>query len=234
MQVLLQADWQVSEHAKEHVCLHCCEQELHDVLDVPSHPVEQLVLHPPLQVVEHPVEHVPVHVEEQPLPHPPVHPLPQEVEQPDEQLLPHEEVQLVLHPPEHDPMQPLLQPLVQVPVQLVHPLDSEVPEHELEQFDEQSEVQSVQVTFFVQLVNTGNALDIARMPITGKAFLVASLKNSLLVFKYLFSIVLVINDCNKQDLLARLPLPGQSVFFVSDLMIYIRHCTNNYSSLHNL
>ena len=93
----------------------------------------------------------------------------------------------MLHPPEQDPVQPLLQPLVQVPVQLVHPLDSDVPLHELEQLDEQYDVQSVQSSF-VQLVSMGNALDIASMPITGKAFFAASLKNSLLFCKSLFFI----------------------------------------------
>lgn len=84
-----------------------------------------------------------------------------------------------LHPPE------------QVLEQLEHPLDSEVPVHELEQLDEQYDVQSVQLSF-VQLVSMGNALDIARMPITGKAFFAASLKNSLLFCKSLLFMFLVL------------------------------------------
>lgn len=108
--------------------------------------------------------------------------------------------------------QPPVQVVEQVPVQLVqapeqlpphaplhvaehpeHPLDSDVPEQVVMQLEEHSAVQSIQLFSFVQLVsNAGKTLGTARMPITGRAFFAASLKNSLLFCKSLFSMGFVL------------------------------------------
>jgi len=86
-------------------------------------------------------------------------------------------------------VQPLLQPPEHVPEQLEHPLDSEVPVHEVMHPEEHSAVQSVQSSF-VQLVNIiGKTFDMAKSPSTGKVFFAAFLKNSLLFCKSLFCMI---------------------------------------------
>lgn len=76
-----------------------------------------------------------------------------------------------------------------------HPLDSEVPEQDVIQLEEQADVQSEQ-SFLVQLVSIGKAPDMAKSPITGKAFFAASLKNSLLFCNSLLFIFCVFIICH--------------------------------------
>ena len=138
-------------------------EEVQVYIHPPRHVESQLLMQPYIQLPVHPVPHVPLQ--------PPEHPLPHDEVQPDEQLVLHDEhPELVL-----DPLQEL--------EQLEHPLDSDV----LVQVDAQYAVQSEQSSF-VQLVSTGNALDMVRIPIIGIAFFAASLKNSLRFFKSLLFI----------------------------------------------
>lgn len=87
-------------------------------------------------------------------------------------------------------LQLLLHPTVQAVEQLEHPAVSAVPVQEVMQLDEQAEVQSVQGSFLQLLNKRGNALEKESIPNTGKVFLAASLKNSLLFCKSLFRIIL--------------------------------------------
>lgn len=146
-------------------------EEVQVYIHPPRHVESQLLMQPYIQLPVHPVPHVPLQ--------PPEHPLPHDEVQPDEQLVLHDEhPELVL-----DPLQEL--------EQLEHPLDSDVPVHELVQVDAQYAVQSEQSSF-VQLVSTGNALDMVRIPIIGIAFFAASLKNSRLFCKFLFFIGVIV------------------------------------------
>lgn len=101
-------------------------------------------------------------------------------------------MQLVLHPALQVPVQLLLQlslhPPVQAVEQLEHPAVSAVPVQEVMQLDEQAEVQSVQGSFLQLLNKRGNALEKESIPMTGKVFLAASLKNSLLFCNFLLFI----------------------------------------------
>lgn len=81
-------------------------------------------------------------------------------------------MQLLLQLPIHPP--------VQTVEQLEHPAVSAVPVQEVMQLDEQADVQSVQGSFWQLLKKSGNALEKESIPMIGKVFLAASLKNSLL------------------------------------------------------
>lgn len=125
----------------------------------------------PEQVPVHPLQvplQLPLHVPVQLLPHPP------------EQVAEQVPVQLVQAPEQLPPQAPLQ--VVEHPEQ---PLDSDVPVQELMQLEEHSAVQSAQPLSLEQLERiAGKAPDTARMPKTGRAFLAASLKNSLLFCRF--------------------------------------------------